>query len=1440
MNSIQTKVNQVFKYLRELKKMNYSIQRKVSEFEKHWWQDELESVEDIWINDERLEEDQWVIVNRPSIPKVPDLPIVLHNWVSSWDNPELQPEPITQILRKKNSEESVYEQFTNDKKRIEAFRRWLSEEWKPWSEEAKAKQAAKKFYDEMFILYNRLQDEGDTWEMVWGQGLLTWQKDDIDIQRHLLVTPLELHFHAEKGMFSLKSTSKGTHIETDMLSHLDIPNITKAQELDVANFEPKNRQSVTILLKQIANLLSSEGKFIEDRSPVKKITPDLKITISPAIFLRKTGGRIWEDEFQNIGSKIEQNYPIPQVIKKLVTLDDSYMSESEDLYHTEWKGTDENLLFPLAANQEQKEIVQKLAKNSGVVVQGPPGTGKSHTIANLICHLLANGKRVLVTSEKERALEVLKDKIPLEVRDLCVSVLGGDSKSVKEMENSIRSIAENLERKNISILKSNIDRYQIEMDHTRRQIARIQAELNRAAKMDNEEKWIAGVLFKPVDAAKWIKEYQIHSWLPDAIIPGTRFPFTKEELKDFYRLVNAISKEDHEILHLKRPNLEKLPTNYVFKDKVNKYIEIEQQLHAGKHYLEGWNIPKQFKLPLKSSIQQTKKYVNLLQKISKEPWKATLLHEVTDSNEWSRFHEECKEQLQLLNDLEKPLLEYDIQTPDHPERKMLDDIEVVIKRIQQNKSTGWMYQTTIGKKYAYLFKGCFIDQIPAKTMEHFELIKLHLTCNQLRYKFILKWNRIMESINGPTIKVDNRRWARDISDTLDQIQVIMRWDINVVAPLVPFIQTLEILEVDWNSPVWFEHFHHGLLMLDAFYQLKELDLFFMKLSSYLQQRKEDTDAHHLWSSLYEASEKKNVKLWEETCREISRLEKIQPDYEHLQKLIRKLREVCPKWCEQFTGQQIGKPHLLPPDDLDKAWIWSQLNYWLQELKGRKSVEELEEQLQLEKRKEANLIGKLVAEQTWKAQIERTTDQQKRSLTTWMQMMKKLGKGTGKFASKYRKSASREMKQCRDAIPVWIMPIQRVVENIELTDELFDVVIVDESSQSNLFSLSALLRAKKAVIVGDDNQISPETVGLDRSQNHELMKRYLRDVPQADQFELSTSLYDTASRIFTNSKVILKEHFRCVPEIIQFSNDLMYGGKMDPLRLPLAGEIFDPPVLTVHVQEGYRKESTKARNEPEAEKLVQYLVNCCNDKKYDGKTMGVISLQGYDQAQLIENMIREELGESEMIKRKIICGDAYRFQGDERDIIFLSMVAAPNMSIGTLNKESDRRRFNVAASRARDQMILFHSVLLDDLNPQCMRYHLLNYCLYPKQTHTAIKELEHPFDSAFEKDVYRLIVARGYRVIPQVQVGSVGKRIDLVIEGTRNRLAVECDGDKWHGLVQWEADQERQRILERVGWKFWRIRGSVFYRDPEEAMEPLWKKLDEMNIYPILEQEQVRV
>jgi very-short-patch-repair endonuclease len=103
----------------------------------------------------------------------------------------------------------------------------------------------------------------------------------------------------------------------------------------------------------------------------------------------------------------------------------------------------------------------------------------------------------------------------------------------------------------------------------------------------------------------------------------------------------------------------------------------------------------------------------------------------------------------------------------------------------------------------------------------------------------------------------------------------------------------------------------------------------------------------------------------------------------------------------------------------------------------------------------------------------------------------------------------------------------------------------------------------------------------------------------------------------------------------------------------------------------------------------------------------------------------------------------------------------------------------------------------------------------------------PFESLFEQRVFNRICDRGYTVVPQYR--AQGYNIDMVIIGAKTRLAIECDGDFWHGPAEYEADLARQRELERCGWEFFRIRASVFYADMASSLKKLWETLDELDI-----------
>jgi very-short-patch-repair endonuclease len=588
------------------------------------------------------------------------------------------------------------------------------------------------------------------------------------------------------------------------------------------------------------------------------------------------------------------------------------------------------------------------------------------------------------------------------------------------------------------------------------------------------------------------------------------------------------------------------------------------------------------------------------------------------------------------------------------------------------------------------------------------------------------------------------------------------------------------------------------------------------------------------SVLLAAQDAWDAENYEAACRELARLEGLNAAYDIRSELLAKLEHAAPSWALAILKREKPHDHDQPAGDVNAAWRWRQ---WSQELERRASVSmtDLQQRLEQTEKELRAVAAQIIEHETWAAQCERTGLQAKQALMGFVQTIRKIGKGTGKRVPELLRKARELLASARRAVPVWIMPLGRVYESFDPRETKFDVVIIDEASQSDVTALAALYLGSEHVVVGDKEQVTPDAIAQRIDEVTRLISTDLHGIPNSHLYDGQTSIYDLAETAF-GGVIALREHFRCVPEIIQFSNHLSYNNSIRPLREPFSSPI--RPALIPHRVQGFRCEGAK-KNEREAEEIASLVVTCLADPAYElnhfaePTTFGVISLVGEEQALLIENILRRRLTPDMFARHRLLCGNAAQFQGDERDVIFLSMVDGPpdNGQLRLLDagpKDSSKKRYNVAVSRARNQLWIVHSIDMNrHLKMGDLRRRLLAHAHDPD---ALLREMEvegNRTDSPFEKAVMQRLVAAGYRVRSQWPVGAF--RIDLVVEGLNRKLAVECDGEKWHTPEQLQNDLERQAILERLGWVFVRVRGSVFFRNPDAAMAAVFVKLANLEI-----------
>ena len=452
-------------------------------------------------------------------------------------------------------------------------------------------------------------------------------------------------------------------------------------------------------------------------------------------------------------------------------------------------------------------------------------------------------------------------------------------------------------------------------------------------------------------------------------------------------------------------------------------------------------------------------------------------------------------------------------------------------------------------------------------------------------------------------------------------------------------------------------------------------------------------------------------------------------------------------------------------------------------------------------------------------------------------------GRSKFVSSTKMSQRQKRKRseyleafskCLRCIPAWIMTSSQVSDYLP-AECLFDLVVIDEASQSDITVLPGMLRGKQWLIVGDGKQVSP-TESFVSEESIEMLKAALPESPFASSMLPGHSFFDLCAQAFPKGRTILREHFRCAPEIIAFSNIEFYNGNLTPLRFPTSQERLSPSLLDIRIPNGQKRGKT---NEEECDEIVRqikiYVESCTLAKK---RSIGVISLVGDEQSRIIRGRLLDAVGPHKFKLHNILVGEPPSFQGAERDIVYLSMVCSPN-SIVTQNQLMHAQRANVALSRARDRMVLVRSCDSNHIpNDQDIKLSILDFFEKAGQGRIVGAE-EGPerkkrkldslaaFRQRAEKLLKTLLVEKGYHVMSMGVVWDDALCVEDSISAARAAICVESSGesmDDWNSLLQ------QQKSIERVGWSCLRVDALSFLSDHCQALISIEEFLSEHQVF----------
>lgn len=401
----------------------------------------------------------------------------------------------------------------------------------------------------------------------------------------------------------------------------------------------------------------------------------------------------------------------------------------------------------------------------------------------------------------------------------------------------------------------------------------------------------------------------------------------------------------------------------------------------------------------------------------------------------------------------------------------------------------------------------------------------------------------------------------------------------------------------------------------------------------------------------------------------------------------------------------------------------------------------------------------------------------------------------------------------EAFPCWCVTTYAVSDSLPLKPGMFDVAIIDEASQCDIASCFPILyRAKKAVIVGDDKQL-PHLSFLEKAKEQSFLSQY--GIP--DKYRLmwsfrTNSMFDLADYYSMNS-VMLDEHFRSLPPIINFSNHEFYN---DRIRVMRKDNNEEKVLELVEVLDG-KVDFDATRNLPEIEALVKRLHEIIieDERKNPDNPVSVGIISPFRaQVEQLKISVSKVLSDYMIKKHQIEIGTAHTFQGDERDIMMISWAIADNSYVQSLMFMQKPNLFNVAITRGRNRVINFVS-----RNPRELpEGHFRNYVSFMQEYQNRKEALlsgeidENIYKNPLEREVAEKIRELDHKVTAGADIA--GLSADLLVD---DKFVVEIDGveDKPISRI---SNMKKQAIIERSGYKVKRITYREWHYSPKACLD----------------------
>ena len=1443
---IKKRIADLFTYIREIK---IRLDKPILNENEYSWILNLEKELPDHPSVKRQTDDYFLKVKRPEEIACPSPPAEVLEWLKpSWKSIRKE----LDYLRSKNVEDDdggCKTIFINDyPDLVDKIERWsiAREEWRKaeWPNEA-----VRKVYSKLHEARARIEKDGDAAQLYLTEGVLCIKNEEYDAMHPIVYKEIDLRIvSGQEPEIIVTKSNTASSIYVAMLRELKVSGSIlhelkrKYKDLDI---DPDDKK-IELFLQHLVHTIWRNGKFSNEKVPAGK---SHTVYLESKLLMGKKESQFIE-QINSYIKKIHELEELPIAYQNIVGYFKSDESDSSSTVKDKYfiPKNSKDYFLTKEYNSDQKKIIDFLESNGCVSVQGPPGTGKSHTIANLIGHLLAKGQSVLVSAYRSKALEVIRDQVVKEIRPLCVSILDNQKDNKEQLNKAVSYLGSLNTKYNLPDIDREIKELKLKRKKLKGEIIKLEEDYTKCIQNEYRSFSFMGEEITPIDAAKYISE---NDGLPifDGPFLSDITPLSTDTLQELRNIFKNVSYDEQKTIESSIPNSNEIikPDEFRFFKDRNFKIKTKKSAVREREYLIFQKIDSAFLEIIKNLIDNFLSFPNEISEIYLKKMMNFILEGEGHFKKYKGFVLDCNEIIDKIDDWRIMVDQYDpyLDLSDYSFSDLDELISCSEKLCERSNHIKTNYlRTVLNKKYRDIKERAMVCGRKISTKDEMLSLVKFLKIEREKEKLKDMWNRLIFPLGAKKIL--------DIGkDTYDEIKHRIFGKSGIEAVIQWRSHYNEIKQSIEEQGIIISGAFKEEIKLNLNGDFRELDAVIREIivvakdpldvaleEKYFQDKKQQLTKSVEYLKKFYSKSSFNKLLYDylmnQKCDEYGKCYYYLKRLEERTKMICKLTEytseiykTAPLFATKLKERKLDQI-IFNLKDIPKAWRLSYLEFKINE---RNSIDpaKIHNKLIDKKDKLKKIDSILINSLSVQNQLSKITKEQRQALRGFVIIQNKItksGKGVRDVALK--KNSRQQIAKCRGAVPVWIMPLSKVMDNFVIGENYFDVLIIDEASQADITNLPILSMAKRVIIVGDDKQVSPSAAGVSLRGTDALIDEHLENIPNRAIYDYRASLYDIACSSFGET-IRLTEHFRCTPEIIQFCNDLQYGGEIKALRSSNSNPT--PPSIIPFYVEGDMDSFKK--NRKEAIKIASIVIAMTKNKKYEKSTIGVISLFGYMQHQYIDRLLQSTLSPAKYEKHKIVCGKAPQFQGDERNIIFLSMVESPT-SEGPLRRKSAtdaiKKEYNVAVSRAKDQLWIMHSMNLNThLQPDDIRLRLLAHAHNPKELVEKNLDIISLAESEFEKSVHKDLLREGYYFEPQYEVGAY--RIDIVLfTSDKRRIALECDGERYHYTEeQIKNDLARQRILERLGFVFIRIRGSDYYRKQKETISSLFKQLGELKV-----------